>query len=80
MKIAVSASGEGLDAQVDLRFGRCRYFVFVDSDSMDYEAVANESAASMGGGKRPLSQAKPMSLVRAHMGLGCRPRGRARGS
>ena len=34
MKVAVTASGPSLDAQVDPRFGRCAYFVFVESDDM----------------------------------------------
>ncbi len=49
MKICVSAQGDNLDCQVDPRFGRCRYFIFVDSDSMEFEAVDNSNAASAGG-------------------------------
>ena len=49
MKIAVSATGTGLDAQVDPRFGRCQYFIIIDPDTMEFEAVAN-SAAMAGGG------------------------------
>jgi len=30
MKIAISSTGPDPDAQVDLRFGRCQYFVLVD--------------------------------------------------
>lgn len=49
MNIAVSAAGDNLDAQVDPRFGRCQYFIFVDSESMEFEAVPNESASAVGG-------------------------------
>ena len=49
MKVAVSATGEDLDAQIDPRFGRCQYFIIVDVDSMKYEAVLNESAMASGG-------------------------------
>ena len=49
MKVAVSATGENLDAQIDPRFGRCQYFIIVDVDSMKYEAVQNESAMASGG-------------------------------
>ncbi len=49
MKVAVSATGEDLDAQIDPRFGRCQYFIIVDVDSMKYEAVPNESAMASGG-------------------------------
>jgi predicted Fe-Mo cluster-binding NifX family protein len=49
MKIVLSATGDNLDAQLDPRFGRCQFFVIVDSDSMEFEAIANESANAMGG-------------------------------
>ena len=42
MKIAVSAVGNTLDAQVDQRFGRCSYFVIVDSETMMAEAIPEE--------------------------------------
>ena len=38
MKIAVSSKGTDLDAEVDPRFGRCQYLLFVDTDTLDYEA------------------------------------------
>ena len=41
--VAVSAAGAGLDAVVDPRFGRCPYFVIVDTETMQYEAVPNPS-------------------------------------
>ena len=49
MKIAIPATGEDLDAQVDPRFGRCHFFVIVDSESMEFKAFPNESATVMGG-------------------------------
>ena len=49
MKIAVSASGSSLDAEVDPRFGRCQYFIIIDPDTMEFEAV-NNSGAMAGGG------------------------------
>jgi predicted Fe-Mo cluster-binding NifX family protein len=49
MKIAISSTGEGLDAQVDPRFGRCQYFLLVDTETMEVESIDNQSAASMGG-------------------------------
>jgi len=49
MKIAVAASGDTLDAQVDPRFGRCAWFVIVDSDTMEFEAVQNPGAMAGGG-------------------------------
>ena len=49
MKIAVSAMGTDLDAQVDPRFGRCQYFIIVDSDTLEFEAVENPNINAMGG-------------------------------
>ncbi len=49
MKICVSASAGSLDAQVDPRFGRCPYFVIVDSETMEFEAIPNMAAGAMGG-------------------------------
>jgi predicted Fe-Mo cluster-binding NifX family protein len=49
LKLAVSSTGEDLEAQIDPRFGRCQYFIIVDVESMSYEAVLNESAMASGG-------------------------------
>ena len=49
MKIAVSSSGKDLDSQVDPRFGRCAYFVIMETDDMGFEAFNNENIA-LGGG------------------------------
>jgi predicted Fe-Mo cluster-binding NifX family protein len=49
MKIAVSSSGTDQSAQVDPRFGRCQYFLIVDTESGKTEAVPN-AAQSAGGG------------------------------
>ncbi len=49
MEICVTATAGDLNAQVDQRFGRSQYFVFVDSDTMAFEAVPNEAIAAPGG-------------------------------
>lgn len=49
MKIAITSTGDNLDSQMDPRFGRCQYFVIVDPDTMDFEAMPNESAMASGG-------------------------------
>ena len=49
MKIAITSSGSGLDAEVDPRFGRCAHFVFVDTESGAVEVAANQSVSAGGG-------------------------------
>jgi len=45
----VTALSGNLEAQMDPRFGRCPYFVIVDSETMDFEAVPNTASGSMSG-------------------------------
>jgi len=49
MKVAVSSSGTNLDSQIDPRFGRCAYFIIMNTDDMSFEAFDNEAIA-LGGG------------------------------
>jgi predicted Fe-Mo cluster-binding NifX family protein len=49
MIIAISATGTSLDAEVDSRFGRCPYFIIVDPDTMQFEALDNSNAMAAGG-------------------------------
>ncbi len=49
MKIAISSSGTTLDTAVDSRFGRCPYFLIVDSETLTFEAQPNAGAGSGGG-------------------------------
>ena len=49
MKVAVSSNGNHLDAQLDPRFGRCAFFLVVNSEDMSFEAIHNEGAAQGGG-------------------------------
>jgi len=41
--------GEDINAEVDPRFGRCKYFLIVDTETMDTESVSNEGMLSSGG-------------------------------
>lgn len=43
MKIAVSASGSDLNALVDPRFGRAPFFLLVDPETLEFEAVPNQT-------------------------------------
>jgi len=49
VKICVTAQGDNLDAPVDPRFGRCQYFVIVDSETLQYEAIKNPNIDASGG-------------------------------
>ncbi len=49
MRICVTSQGDNLDSQVDPRFGRCQYFIFIDTDNLDSEAIKNPNVEAMGG-------------------------------
>lgn len=49
MKIVVSAEGMNLDSPSSQIFGRCPTYVFVDTDTMEYEALANPAIGAPGG-------------------------------
>ena len=42
-KICITAQGPELDSEVDPRFGRAPYFLIVNPDTLEFEALANES-------------------------------------
>ncbi|MDD5566197.1 MAG: NifB/NifX family molybdenum-iron cluster-binding protein [Candidatus Omnitrophica bacterium] len=48
-KICITSEGNSLNASVDPRFGRCQYFIIVDTDTLEFEAVENPNIESMGG-------------------------------
>src|SRR4030042_278800 len=49
MKICVTSQGKTLDSKVDPRFGRCQFFIIVDTDTLDFEGIENQSAQFSGG-------------------------------
>jgi predicted Fe-Mo cluster-binding NifX family protein len=73
MKIAVSASGPDLDAQVDSRFGRAPFFLLVDSDTLECEAIPNSPnlQAAHGAGIQAAAQVarkQPSVVLTGHCG------------
>ncbi len=50
MKVAVTSQGQNLDSKVDLRFGRASWFIVVDTETGEYQAVSNEQNLSAGQG------------------------------
>lgn len=49
MKVAISAIGPSLDAEVDPRFGRCQYLIVADPDTMEFESTENTNIMAGGG-------------------------------
>ena len=49
MKVAIAASGNSLDASFAPRFGRSAYFVIVDTDTEEWEAISNPGMGAGGG-------------------------------
>lgn len=50
MKIAVTAtSDKGLEANVDARFGRARYFAIVDTETMEADFINNSASKAASG-------------------------------
>ena len=49
MKICITAQENNLESPVDPRFGRCKYFIIVDPDTLQFQALANESLDATGG-------------------------------
>ena len=50
MKIGVTSTGQTINDAIDSRFGRCSYYLIVDADSLETEAIANENQAMAGAG------------------------------
>lgn len=41
MKVAITSTGNTLEAKLDQRFGRCKYFVIYDTESKSLEYIPN---------------------------------------
>jgi len=57
MKIGVTAIADNLEAEIDPRFGRCRYFLIIDPETMEFEVLSNEGLGAMGGAGIAAAQA-----------------------
>jgi predicted Fe-Mo cluster-binding NifX family protein len=49
MKICVTSQGDNLNAEIDPRFGRAVYFLFVNADNMENESIKNPYMQAGGG-------------------------------
>lgn len=73
MRIAISAIGPSLDAEVDPRFGRCRYFIIADPETMKFEVMDNSSAMAAGGAGISAAQIVANKNVQAVLTGNCGP-------
>ena len=48
-KICITAAGDTLTAMVDPRCGRARFFIIVNPDTLEFEAIANPNIDTTGG-------------------------------
>jgi predicted Fe-Mo cluster-binding NifX family protein len=49
MEICITATSDSLESKVDRRFGRCKFFLFVDPATMQHRAVPNPALDESGG-------------------------------
>ncbi len=49
MKIVVTAEGDDLSSPTNPRFGRCPTFVFVETDTLAFQALPNPAVSASGG-------------------------------
>jgi len=49
VKIVVTATGSDLDARTSPRFGRCPIYIFVETETMAFEALPNPALDASGG-------------------------------
>ncbi len=73
MKVALSSSGKDLDSPIDPRFGRCAYFLIIETDDMNFESIDNENIALSGGAGIQSAQFVASKGVKAVITGNCGP-------
>ena len=72
MKLTITADGPQLEAQFDTRFGRCVYFIFVDTETKAWEASPNPAInASYGAGTQAaqfIANQGAQAVISGHFG------------
>ncbi len=73
MKVAIPASNQSMDAQLDPRFGRAKFFLIYDMDSGEHEFITNEQnmLARQGAGiqsAQTVAGKDVQAVVSAHVG------------
>ena len=49
MKIIITSQGKDLNSEVDPRFGRCQFFIILDTETNDFEVIENPNIHAGGG-------------------------------
>lgn len=49
MIIAITSTGNTFDSKVSDKFGRCRYFINIDPDTMQFDVIKNPAEQLQGG-------------------------------
>ncbi len=73
MKIVVTSTGPTLDDQVDSRFGRCPYHLFVETDDMSFEAAENPNVDVKGCAGHPTAKLLSKKEVKVILTGNCGP-------
>lgn len=77
MKIAVSSTGKDLESDIDVRFGRCPYFLIIDIQEnkiKEVKAIENTAAAQAGGAGITSAQLVAEQDVKAVIAVNLGPR------
>jgi predicted Fe-Mo cluster-binding NifX family protein len=73
MKIAITSTGPNLDATVDPRFGRAQFFVIVEPETLEFEALENPNLTLGGGAGIQSAQLMSEKSVTAVLTGNCGP-------
>ncbi len=73
MKIAICASGQDLESLVNVRFGRCPYFLLVDDETDQFEVLENTAGKASHGAGVSAAQMVANKKVGAVLGVNFGP-------
>jgi predicted Fe-Mo cluster-binding NifX family protein/DNA-binding PadR family transcriptional regulator len=72
MRIVIPADGTDLDAPTSAVFGRCPTFIFVDPETLEFEAWRNEAVSAPGGAgvqaSQTVVQRRPHAVIAPSLG------------
>lgn len=72
-KICITSKGEALESEIDPNFGRARYFLIVNPESLDAEAVENPNSEAAQGAGIQSAQLISSKMVRTVLTGNCGP-------